>query len=92
MFASKTRQNKKPIHGRPRPMTLVNLQVSRRNPAPCSARNGAGKSTMMKMIYGAVRHDEGEIAGRPGGQHRPPQDARHARLAWCQEIRRFRHA
>ena len=23
--------------------------------------NGAGKSTMMKMIYGAVRPDEGEI-------------------------------
>ena len=23
--------------------------------------NGAGKSTMMKMIYGAVRLDEGEI-------------------------------
>jgi len=40
--------------------------------------NGAGKSTMMKMIYGAVRPDEGEI--RWNGQPvaiRNPQEARH---------------
>src|SRR5213592_2392332 len=40
--------------------------------------NGAGKSTMMKMIYGAVRPDEGEI--RWNGQAvnvRNPQEARH---------------
>src|SRR6201991_3517219 len=40
--------------------------------------NGAGKSTMMKMIYGAVRPDEGEI--RWNGQAvniRNPQGARH---------------
>jgi len=39
--------------------------------------NGAGKSTMMKMIYGAVRPDEGEI--RWNGQKveiRNPQQAR----------------
>jgi len=39
--------------------------------------NGAGKSTMMKMIYGAVRPDEGEI--RWNGQAvtiRNPQEAR----------------
>jgi len=40
--------------------------------------NGAGKSTMMKMIYGAVRPDEGEIRwnGQPV-QIRNPQEARH---------------
>jgi ABC-type uncharacterized transport system ATPase subunit len=40
--------------------------------------NGAGKSTMMKMIYGAVRPDEGEI--RWNGEVvdiRNPQEARH---------------
>src|SRR2546423_6407238 len=39
--------------------------------------NGAGKSTMMKMIYGAVRPDEGEI--RWNGQAvniRNPHEAR----------------
>src|SRR6187402_2545340 len=39
--------------------------------------NGAGKSTMMKMIYGAVRPDEGEI--RWNGQAvsiKNPQEAR----------------
>ncbi len=39
--------------------------------------NGAGKSTMMKMIYGAVRPDEGEIRwnGQPVAV-RNPQEAR----------------
>ena len=39
--------------------------------------NGAGKSTMMKMIYGAVRPDEGEIRwnGEPVAV-RNPQEAR----------------
>src|ERR1700712_4533318 len=39
--------------------------------------NGAGKSTMMKMIYGAVRPDEGEIRwnGEPV-EIRSPQEAR----------------
>ena len=44
--------------------------------------NGAGKSTMMKMIYGAVRPDEGEI--RWNGQPvniRNPQEARHLGIA-----------
>src|SRR6185295_15834378 len=39
--------------------------------------NGAGKSTMMKMIYGAVRPDEGEIRwnGQPV-EVRNPHEAR----------------
>src|SRR5438552_9242350 len=44
--------------------------------------NGAGKSTMMKMIYGAVRPDEGEI--RWNGQPvniRNPQEARQLGIA-----------
>ena len=39
--------------------------------------NGAGKSTMMKMIYGAVRPDEGEIRWNGEAvQIRNPQEAR----------------
>src|SRR5215212_2947372 len=39
--------------------------------------NGAGKSTMMKMIYGAVRPDEGEIRWNGGAVTiRNPQEAR----------------
>ena len=40
--------------------------------------NGAGKSTMMKMIYGAVRPDEGEIRWNDQAVNiRNPQEARH---------------
>src|SRR5438105_14990527 len=40
--------------------------------------NGAGKSTMMKMIYGAVRPDEGEIRWNGKAVNiRNPQEARH---------------
>ena len=39
----------------------VNLQVQPGEIHAVLGENGAGKSTMMKMIYGAVRPDEGEI-------------------------------
>ena len=39
----------------------VNLQVLPGEIHAVLGENGAGKSTMMKMIYGAVRPDEGEI-------------------------------
>ena len=39
----------------------VNLQVEPGEIHAVLGENGAGKSTMMKMIYGAVRPDEGEI-------------------------------
>jgi len=39
----------------------VNLKVEPGQIHAVLGENGAGKSTMMKMIYGAVRPDEGEI-------------------------------
>jgi simple sugar transport system ATP-binding protein len=55
----------------------VDLRVKAGEIHAVLGENGAGKSTMMKMIYGAVRPDEGEILwdGRPV-QIRNPQEAR----------------
>jgi len=39
----------------------VNLRVKPGEIHAVLGENGAGKSTMMKMIYGAVQPDEGEI-------------------------------
>ena len=55
----------------------VNLQVQPGEIHAVLGENGAGKSTMMKMIYGAVRPDEGEM--RWNGEKveiRNPQQAR----------------
>jgi simple sugar transport system ATP-binding protein len=55
----------------------VNLRVEPGQIHAVLGENGAGKSTMMKMIYGAVRPDEGEI--RWNGERvdiKNPQQAR----------------
>jgi simple sugar transport system ATP-binding protein len=55
----------------------VHLKVAPGQIHAVLGENGAGKSTMMKMIYGAVRPDEGEI--RWNGERvdiRNPQQAR----------------
>jgi ABC-type uncharacterized transport system ATPase subunit len=56
----------------------VNLKVEAGQIHAVLGENGAGKSTMMKMIYGAVRPDEGEILwnGQPVNI-RNPHEARH---------------
>jgi len=55
----------------------VNLRVKPGEIHAVLGENGAGKSTMMKMIYGAVQPDEGEIRwnGRPV-RIRHPHEAR----------------
>ncbi len=60
----------------------VNLRVQPGQIHAVLGENGAGKSTMMKMIYGAVRPDEGEIRwnGRPV-QIRSPHEARQLGIA-----------
>ncbi len=55
----------------------VNLRVKPGEIHAVLGENGAGKSTMMKMIYGAVRPDAGEIRWNGEAvQIRNPQEAR----------------
>ena len=55
----------------------VNLRVKPGEIHAVLGENGAGKSTMMKMIYGAVRPDEGEIRWNGAAVAvRNPQEAR----------------
>jgi general nucleoside transport system ATP-binding protein len=55
----------------------VNLRVHPGEIHAVLGENGAGKSTMMKMIYGAVRPDEGEIRWNGAAVNiRNPQEAR----------------
>ena len=55
----------------------VNLRVKPGEIHAVLGENGAGKSTMMKMIYGAVHPDEGEIRWNGEAAHiRNPQEAR----------------
>ncbi len=55
----------------------VNLRVQPGEIHAVLGENGAGKSTMMKMIYGAVRPDEGEIRWNGAAVTiRNPQEAR----------------
>ena len=43
--------------------------------------NGAGKSTMVKMIYGLVRPDQGQMTLR-GAAYTPSKPAEARRLGW----------
>ena len=72
----------------------VNLHVQPGEIHAVLGENGAGKSTMMKMIYGAVRPDEGEIRwnGEPVRDHEPAAGARAGHQHGAPALQPVRHA
>ena len=66
----------------------VNLQVAAGEIHAVLGENGAGKSTMVKMIYGAVRPDAGEIRwnGTAVEIRNPRKPRGRSASAWCSSI------
>ena len=73
------------------PTTDVELhRRARARSTRCSARTAPARSTLVKIIYGVLHADEGEMLwdGRAGPHRRPARPRARSASAWCSSISR----